>query len=76
MAVLTVWQNDNKTEIEFEGSRKVSELLTEAGLLFPHPCGGRGVCGKCRIEAEGALSKPDEAEIRAGGRLSCRTNQR
>lgn len=73
MAVLTVWQNDNKTEIEFEGSRKVSELLTEAGLLIPHPCGGRGVCGKCRIEAEGALSKPDEAEIRAGGRLSCRT---
>ena len=45
------------------------------------PCGGHGICGKCRVVARGHLSPPDEAERRLlsedelarGVRLSCLT---
>ena len=37
----------------------------------PHPCGGRGTCGKCAVRLEGAVSQPNEAEQQAGTRLSC-----
>lgn len=72
MPILKVYQGEKRTDISFEGQRKVSELLEAHGILYPHPCGGRGVCGKCRIEVEGAVSKPDALEKQAGWRLSCR----
>ncbi len=74
MSVLTVYQGEKRTELSFTGSRKVMDLLTENGIRYPHPCGGHGRCGNCVIRAEGALSEPDIAEIRAGARLSCRTH--
>ncbi len=30
-----------------------SKVLSDAGLYMPKPCGGRGVCGKCRIILNG-----------------------
>ena len=42
------------------------------GSLAPaHPCGGRGVCGKCAVQLTGAVSEPNAAEQAAGVRLSC-----
>ncbi|MGI9952282.1 ASKHA domain-containing protein [Moorellaceae bacterium AZ2] len=60
-------------------------VAQEAGLALgaagvTAPCGGRGLCGRCRIKiAEGILSPPTEAEKRAlspaelneGYRLAC-----
>ncbi len=45
------------------------------------PCGGRGICGKCKVKAKGSLSKPSERELsllskdelKRGIRLACLT---
>lgn len=49
----------------------LSTLLTQEGLSVPHPCGGRGVCGKCSVNVEGMISPPNDVEKKAGVRLSC-----
>lgn len=46
----TIWINDVPQSVTV-GTR-LSEVLSRA----PHPCGGKGICGKCRIRATGALS--------------------
>ena len=73
MPVLKVWQNNVCREIPFSGSPKISALLQQHGFDAPHPCGGRGRCGKCTVRAEGNLSPLSEAEKKAGTRLSCQT---
>ena len=65
-------------------SASSGSLLSEALGLSGHPvdlpCGGRGVCGNCRVVARGQLSAPGPVEIRllgeqltAGVRLACMT---
>ncbi len=71
MPKLTIWQNGQKRDALFEGTPLLSELLADMGLSLPQPCGGHGRCGKCRVEAEGVVSPPNDAEKRAGARLSC-----
>ena len=73
MYLLTVIHNGTVTKIPFEGEKPLEKLLMEAGLAHPHPCGGRGVCGKCAVEITGELSPLTEAERKAGSRLSCQT---
>ena len=72
MYQLTVLRNKTVTKIPFEGEQSLDAVLIGAGLSVAHPCGGRGTCGKCAVEITGAISPPDEAEQRAGTRLSCR----
>lgn len=39
----------------------VMKALIEAGIYIEGPCGGRGTCGKCKIElAEGSLDEKDQ----------------
>jgi len=73
MPILTLWHNNTKREIPFEGTPVLGRLLRELGYAAAHPCGGRGICGKCAIRAEGALSPLTEAEEKAGTRLSCQS---
>ena len=73
MAILTIRKGKTVLSVPFTGTPKVSELTEKAGFPLPHPCGGRGVCGKCAVDIEGALSPLTESEIRAGHRLSCQT---
>lgn len=54
----TVWVNGVAHEVAV-GTR-ISEVLSRA----PHPCGGKGICGKCRIRATGALSPLSREEER------------
>jgi uncharacterized 2Fe-2S/4Fe-4S cluster protein (DUF4445 family) len=68
-------------EVEVEPGSVLAESLSAAGLgTVEAPCGGRGICGKCRVRlAEGSLASagPDEAallsraERDAGIRLAC-----
>lgn len=52
---------------------------TSARVAIDAPCGDRGVCGKCRVQAEGALEPPtraervliDAEELHEGWRLAC-----
>ena len=71
MAVLTVWHEGGCTRHEFQGTPLLGQVLEAAGLALAHPCGGRGVCGKCAVRLEGAVSAPNDAERKAGTRLSC-----
>lgn len=39
-------------------------VLEDRGIVIPAPCGGRGVCGKCRVRASGGLSARSERELK------------
>lgn len=73
MPVLKVWQNESFREIIFSGTPVVRTLLQQHLIRSSHPCGGRGICKKCAIRAEGHLTPLTEAEKSAGTRLSCQT---
>ena len=73
MYKLTVLGNGKKHILEFDGNPTVQQVLERHGISMSHPCGGKGVCGKCAIEILGAISEPDERELENGHRLSCRT---
>jgi len=71
MPILTVHQGFQKTELHAQAGTPISRILEEAGILVPQPCGGRGVCGKCAVMMEGALSEPTAEERKTGARLIC-----
>lgn len=42
----------------------VAEAAARAAVFLSMPCGGRGVCGKCRVKVtSGAVSEPTDAEV-------------
>ncbi len=57
----------------------VSALLSAAGVPFGLPCGGRGVCKKCRVQIAGGVNDPTDSEraaltqeeLSGGVRLAC-----
>lgn len=71
----TVWVNGVPQQVA------VGTYLSAVLSAVSHPCGGKGLCGKCRIRATGALSPLSPAEerhltafeIAADMRLSCCT---
>ena len=69
---LILHTQDNTRHISFSGEPLLMDVLRERGILFAHPCGGRGVCRKCAVEARGHVSSPDAMERAGGVRLSCR----
>ncbi len=71
MSKLIVWQNGIRQDALYEGAPLLSAVLAEMGLSVPQPCGGRGRCGKCRVEVSGEVSPPNAHEQKAGGRLAC-----
>ena len=74
MPILRIAQGQNISEVLFEGRPVLSSLLQEHGFPIDMPCGGRGICGKCRVEATGSLSPLTDKETAAGGRLACQTH--
>lgn len=71
MSELSIWQNGRCRVVSFDGQPALSTILSAAGYLVDHPCGGRGICGKCAVTLAGNLSAPNDTELRAGHRLSC-----
>lgn len=71
MSVLTLIHSGTYRQISFAQPQKLQAVLSRAGVLFDHPCGGRGTCGKCAVKLEGCVSEPNAAELEAGTRLSC-----
>lgn len=71
MAILTILRDGKSQEFNFTPPLLLDKALEQAGFSIPRPCGGRGVCGKCAVDLDGAVSDPNEAEQRAGARLSC-----
>ena len=71
MPILKLWQTGVSREISFTGTPALSELLRRHNIAAAQPCGGRGVCGKCAVRANGAVSPPTPSKKKAGTRLSC-----
>lgn len=66
MPKLIIHTGEADRVIEFSGTPKVDDVLRIAGISTPHPCGGRGSCGKCSIVLSGSIFKSNEMEQRAG----------
>ncbi|MDR3569776.1 MAG: ASKHA domain-containing protein [Syntrophobacteraceae bacterium] len=54
--------NGGKFSVEAEQGETLLSCIRRSGLKAESTCGGRGVCGKCRVSAHGELSPPDEIE--------------
>ena len=78
MPLLTV-HSDNK-QYEFASGKSLMDIMLDAGLFIDNACGGKGLCGKCRVmitkgetgpvsETESHILKADESE--SGIRLAC-----
>ena len=80
MAVqVTVEEAGKKTTGSLEKGERILDTLTKQGIYVSAACGGKGRCGKCKIQVtEGTLpvtkgdaQKLSEEELASGIRLSC-----
>ena len=65
----------NKTAV-VDSEMNVADALIEIGAHVQMPCGGKGICGKCRVRIRGELSEPTAIEKKNLGenskdRLAC-----
>lgn len=69
--------------IETDGSKNILQLAQEAGIPLQSTCGGKKICGKCKViveQTDGPLSSPSDREqevlgghLGKGYRLACET---
>ena len=60
---------------------KIIEAAARAGLTLDTPCGGGGLCGKCRVQIAAGACGPSahdvqmlsKRQIKDGWRLACQT---
>ena len=57
MPDITVLHGNQRCTHAFVGTPLLHELLRD-WIRCPPPCGGKGVCGKCAVMAQGALDPP------------------
>ncbi|MGE5416295.1 MAG: ASKHA domain-containing protein [Acidobacteriota bacterium] len=61
-----------------DGGQTLWDAIQSSGLWPTGDCGGRGICGKCKVKAAGKLSPTEDQdhllpeELAAGFRLACR----
>ncbi|HPJ02169.1 MAG TPA: ASKHA domain-containing protein [Candidatus Limiplasma sp.] len=68
---LVLRTQETTERILFAVTPLLMDVLQARGIAFAHPCGGRGVCGKCAVDARGEVSAPNAIEMQQGVRLSC-----
>ena len=66
MSELRIIRGNTVKTVTFRGTPLLDEVLEAAGMLQPHPCGGRGSCGKCAVTLTGNVSEPTPAARKAG----------
>jgi len=70
-----------KKSFRIPGDTSLLYVLEKAGIHVDAPCGGKGLCGKCKILVKEGLSTPNDTEknlltetdISQGFRLACQT---
>lgn len=65
---IAVQAGDRDFEIECKEGDDLLSLLQAAGVNIPAGCGGRGTCGKCRVQVRGGSFGGEWQEV-----LACRT---
>ncbi len=85
LPMYTIHIKSDDRKIPAEADQTVLEALINAGIFLRTDCGGKGFCGKCRVNVAsasvGSLTQADESEVKiltpsdrkAGIRLACRT---
>lgn len=71
--------SNRETIVKIKDGETLFQGLREHGILLPSPCGGRGSCGKCKVQIQEEdveitvedRKKLSEEEIRSGYRLAC-----
>ncbi len=66
---------------EYLPGETVGEFLIRQGIYIDQPCGGTGLCGKCRVILSGSVPEPTSKEkkiftpeeLASGYRLACQT---
>ena len=69
------------TTVHVLSGTKLLEAAAEAGIVVDMPCGGEGVCGRCRVTVHRGAAVPNAAErqhipaaeLAAGVRLACQS---
>lgn len=79
--IITLVFEPDGVKLKFRKGIAILHALKEAGLKIRSECGGRGVCGKCKIIIQGALSfsavtdaereRLSVFELKSGYRLAC-----
>ncbi|MFP4482148.1 MAG: ASKHA domain-containing protein [Thermovirgaceae bacterium] len=65
--------------VDAQGGETVHEAAARGGVQIARPCGGSGICGKCRVKARRCVGPPAETEkkvlgeevLNEGIRLAC-----
>jgi len=60
--IVTISDNNKNKTIEIKEKKLISTILSESGFSFSMPCGGKHICGKCKVFAKGNLSEPSLKE--------------
>lgn len=68
-------------ETDILENETIGELALRTGLYIDQPCGGKGLCGKCKVIVEDVVPEPterekrilSETELSSGIRLACQT---
>ncbi|MBN2475796.1 MAG: DUF4445 domain-containing protein [Pirellulales bacterium] len=79
--ISVTFRPSGKTVYVLKGTRLL-EAAAGADLVLDLPCGGEGICGKCRVVVSGGACEPTPAERRAfsdeqlrrGFRLACQSS--
>lgn len=79
-SIRVVFQPEGRSVYVLPGTT-VIEAAGEAGVVVNNPCGGKGTCGKCRVQITRGAPAPgetervhlDAAQLRDGFRLACQT---
>lgn len=80
-SMVNVEFNPGGQSVALQKGGLITEAMLTAGVLLPLDCGGKGTCGRCLVQVEGAVSPPNDAEERLldqsrleqGFRLACQT---
>lgn len=84
MKNIKVFFEPDNIEVEVPQGSKISTAIEKAGVQFDLPCGGKGICGKCRVKVLSGVVTVNETEkkhlgdkVDQGWRLACqaRINQ-
>ncbi len=66
--------------MRFEQDDTILELARKAGVALVATCGGKGLCGKCRVSSSALSTPPSDQELEllgpishSGERLACQT---
>lgn len=78
MAILKIYNKD--ISYDYQEGKSLIDILKDIGFSLETPCGGKGYCGKCKVQIlEGKIDGPTDDELKhlskkeidKGIRLSC-----